>query len=105
MWASIGTKNPAYPDNLYVDELIGPDTVDILPPSTLESFLDHGRVAETLTQGLEEARSQIAELANLGIDMTAITRKLQEDGVVSFAKPFAKLLESITEKCRRLKAA
>ena len=105
LWASTSTKNPAYPDNLYVDELIGPDTVNTLPPSTLESFMDHGRVAETLTRGLEDAQSQIAKLTQLGIDLNAVTQKLQDDGVVAFAKPFSKLLESIAEKCKLLKAA
>lgn len=105
LWASTSTKNPDYPDNLYVDELIGPDTVNTLPPATLESFIDHGRVAETLTQGLEQAQNQIAQLADLGIDLDAVTQKLQDDGVVAFAKPFAKLLESIAEKCKQLKAA
>ncbi|MGD8991950.1 MAG: transaldolase [Desulfobacterales bacterium] len=102
LWASTSTKNPAYPDNLYVDELIGPDTVNTLPPATLDSFMDHGRVAETLTRGLEEAQHQVAQLADLGIDLDAITHKLQDDGVVAFAKPFAKLLESIAEKCKQL---
>ena len=105
LWASTSTKNPAYPDNLYVDELIGPDTVNTLPPSTLESFMDHGQVAETLTQGLPEAQDQAAKLVDLGIDLDAITRKLQDDGVIAFAEPFAKLLESIAEKCKILKAA
>ena len=105
LWASTSTKNPEYPDNLYVDELIGPDTVNTLPPATLNSFMDHGQVAETLTRGLPEARHQIAKLADLGIDLDAITRKLQDDGVVAFAKPFAKLLERIAEKCKQLKAA
>ncbi len=105
LWASTSTKNPAYPDNLYVDELIGPDTVNTLPPSTLESFIDHGRVAETLTKGLLEAQSQVAKLADLGIDLKAVTQKLQDDGVVAFARPFGKLLESIAEKCKLLKAA
>lgn len=105
LWASTSTKNPAYPDNLYVDELIGPDTVNTLPPSTLESFMDHGRVAQTLTQSPAEAQSQLAKLADLGIDLEAITKKLQDDGVVAFAKPFKKLLESIAEKCKLLKAA
>ena len=105
LWASTSTKNPALPDNMYVDELIGPDTVNTLPPSTLESFMDHGRVAETLTQGLQDAQSQVAKLADLGIDLNAITRKLQEEGVVAFAKPFAKLLASIAEKCKVLNAA
>jgi transaldolase len=105
LWASTSTKNPDYPDNLYVDELIGPDTVNTLPPATLESFLDHGRVAETLTRGVEEAQRQVARLAELDIDLDAVTRKLQDDGVVAFARPFAKLLESISEKCKQIKAA
>jgi transaldolase len=104
LWASTSTKNPAYPDNLYVDELIGPDTVNTLPPATLESFMDHGRVAETLTRGLQEAQRQVAKLADLGIDLNAISQKLQDEGVVAFARPFAKLLESIAEKCKRIKA-
>jgi transaldolase len=104
LWASTSAKNPAYPDNLYVDELIGPDTVNTLPPATLQSFMDHGLVAETLTRGLPEAQRQVAALKDLGIDLNAITRKLQDDGVVAFARPFAKLLESIAEKCKLLKA-
>jgi transaldolase len=105
LWASTSTKNPAYPDNLYVDELIGPDTVNTLPPSTLESFLDHGRVAQTLTRGMAEAQSQLTKLVDLGIDLETVTQKLQDDGVVAFAKPFKKLLESIAEKCKLLRAA
>jgi transaldolase len=105
LWASTSTKNPAYPDTLYVDELIGPGTVNTLPLATLESFMDHGRVAETLTRGLQEAQDQVAKLADLGIDLIAINRKLQDDGVDAFAKPFAKLLKSIAEKCQVLKAA
>jgi transaldolase len=105
LWASTSTKNPAYPDNLYVDELIGPDTVNTLPPATLQSFMDHGRVAETLTRDFAEAQRQVAKLADLGIDLNAITRRLQAEGVVAFARPFAKLLESIAEKCKRMKAA
>jgi transaldolase len=105
LWGSTSTKNPNYPDTLYVDALIGPDTVNTVPPATLESFMDHGQVAETLTQGLEQAQDQLAKLAQLGIDLNATTQKLQDDGVVAFAKPFAKLLESIAEKCKVLKAA
>jgi transaldolase len=104
LWASTSTKNPAYPDNLYVDELIGANTVNTVPPSTLKSFMHHGRVAETLTQGLPEAQEQVARLTELGINLAAITQKLQDDGVIAFAEPFVKLLESIAEKCNRLKA-
>jgi len=105
LWASTSTKNPAYPDNQYVDELIGPDTVNTVPPATLESFMDHGRVAQTLSGGLAEAQKQLAKLKDLGIDLEAVTRKLQDDGVVAFARPFKELLESIAEKCKLLKAA
>jgi transaldolase len=102
LWASTSTKNPDFVDTLYVDELIGPDTVNTMPPATLESFLDHGRVAETLTQDGEAARKHIARLADLGIDLQQITRQLQEDGVQAFAKPFDALMQSIAEKRERL---
>jgi transaldolase len=105
LWASTSTKNPDYKDTLYVDELIGPDTVNTMPPSTLESFIDHGKVAETLMQGLDEARRHIAKLDELGIDLDDITRQLQIDGVVAFAKPFDALMKSIAEKRQRLMAA
>jgi transaldolase len=102
LWASTSTKNPDYVDTLYVDELIGPDTVNTIPPATLDSFMDHGRVAETLTQDWEGARRQIDTLAELGIDLQAVTQQLQDDGVVAFAKPFDALMQSIAEKRERL---
>jgi transaldolase len=104
LWASTGTKNPAYSENLYVDELIGPNTVNTLPPATLKSFMDHGIVSETLTQGLEAARKEIAQLAELGIDLNEITRQLQDEGVAAFAKSFESLITSITEKREKLLA-
>jgi transaldolase len=102
LWASTSTKNPAYPDTLYVDELIGPDTVNTLPPETLKAFVDHGRPSETLTRDLEGAQAQVRRLAELGIDLEAVTRRLQEEGVEAFAKPFQALLDSIDAKRRRL---
>ena len=105
LWASTSTKNPDYVDTLYVDELIGPDTVNTIPPATLESFMDHGRVAETLTGNREEAQRQIEKLAELGIDLQAVTKQLQDDGVIAFAKPFDALLQSITEKREKLLGA
>jgi transaldolase len=105
LWASTSTKNPDYVDTLYVDELIGPDTVNTIPPSTLDSFMDHGRVAETLTRDWEGARRQIEKLTELGIDLQAVTQQLQDDGVVAFAKPFDALLQSIAEKRERLLGA
>ena len=104
LWASTGTKNPDYSDTLYVDELIGSDTVNTLPPATLDSFIDHGNVAQTLTAGLDQARRQLAALADLGIDIEAVTHQLQVDGVVAFAKPFDALMKSIAQKREKLLA-
>jgi len=105
LWASTSTKNPAYPDTLYVDELIVPETVNTLPPETVKAFIDHGSAAETLTHDLEGARGQIRRLAELGIDFEAVTRRLQEEGVAAFAKPFQALLDSIATKLKRLASA
>ena len=104
LWASTSTKNPDYNDVLYVDELIGPHTVNTLPPKTLEAFRDHGKVAATLTAGVDEAESQMAALKSLGIDFNALTEKLQVDGVASFAKSFEDLLSSL-EKKRQLSSS
>jgi transaldolase len=101
LWASTSTKNPAYPDTLYVDELIGPDTVNTLPPETLKAFFDHGRAAQTLTVDVEGAHRQIKKITELGIDFDAVTRRLQEEGVEAFAKPFQALLDSIEAKRKR----
>jgi len=102
LWASTSTKNLTYPDTLYVDTLIGPHTVNTVPPNTLDAFLDHGAVAPTLEQGLDEAQEQLAQLAELGIDLDAVTQKLQDDGVAAFAKAFESLLSSVEDKRARL---
>jgi transaldolase len=102
LWASTSSKNPAYPDTLYVDNLIGPDTVNTLPPATLEDFLDHGKVAATVETDVDGARMRIAELAELGIDLDAITNRVLDEGVAAFAKSFEGLIASIAEKRRRL---
>jgi len=104
LWASTSTKNPRYPDTLYVEALIGPQTVDTVPPATIEAFLDHGTVALTLEVGLEKARAQLNRLADLGIDLEAIMQQLQDDGVAAFAQAFESLLASVGEKCTRLLA-
>jgi transaldolase len=104
LWASTSAKNPDYPDTIYVDELIGPQTVNTLPPTTVDSFIDHGKAAETLTLGVDEAQRQIEQLKPLGIDLSAITQKLQDDGVIAFAKPFDALMQSLAEKRDRLRA-
>jgi len=99
LWASTSTKNPDYPDTLYVDTLIGAHTVNTVPTETLEAILDHARTDRaTVTDHLDEARQQIAELATLGIDLDAVTKHLQEEGVEKFAQSFHSLLESIKEK-------
>jgi len=95
LWASTSTKNPAYSDTMYVDSLIGPDTVDTMPPQTVDAFRDHGKVTPTLDAGLDEARRIFAELAAVGIDMKAVTDKLTEEGVKSFSDSFVELMEVI----------
>ena len=98
LWASTGTKNPAYSDVVYVDELIGPDTVNTVPPQTLAALLDHGRVALTLATGLDEARQTLAGLEGLGISMSAVTNQLEQEGVQSFAEAFASLLAGVAAR-------
>lgn len=95
LWASTSSKNPAYRDVLYVEELIGPDTVNTMPQSTMNAFKDHGVISPTLTQGVDSAHRVWAQLADLGIDMEKVTQDLQVDGVRLFAESFDELLESI----------
>ncbi|UCH08181.1 MAG: bifunctional transaldolase/phosoglucose isomerase, partial [Deltaproteobacteria bacterium] len=102
LWGSTGTKNPSYPDTLYVDSLIGPDTVNTVPPGTLAAFLDHGEVASTLGEGLDIALADLVRLSDLGIDLDAITQQLQDDGVAAFEKSFNNLMASIKEKREKL---
>ena len=92
LWASTGVKNPAYPDTLYVDSLIGADTVNTVPDATLKAFIDHGTAQNTLNQGVEEAQALLAEVAALGIDVEALAVRLQEDGLKQFEEAFEKLL-------------
>ncbi|MDI3340136.1 MAG: bifunctional transaldolase/phosoglucose isomerase [Sphaerobacter sp.] len=98
LWASTSTKNPAYSDVKYVEALIGPDTVETMAPVTVEAFRDHGVVAETVEQGVEEARQILARLAEAGIDYHEVTALLQEQGVAVFAKSYENLIKGIAEK-------
>jgi transaldolase len=98
LWASTSTKNPAYSDVLYVENLIGPDTVDTMPLETIEAFQDHGRVAETLTEGIEEARELLSELAAAGIDYDDVTETLEREGVEKFADSFRQLRDGIVTR-------
>ena len=104
LWASTSTKNPDYPDTMYVDSLIGPHTVNTVPPQTLTAYLDHGLVARTLEEGSDEAKSQLARLVELGVDLEAITDTLQVEGVEAFAQSFESLMESIAAKRARMRA-
>ncbi len=98
LYGSTGTKNPKYPDVMYVDNLIGPNTVNTVPPKTLEEFMDHGTVALTLESNLDEARAQLNSLPELGINLSDVTDELLDEGVENFAKPYDSLIKTITEK-------
>ncbi|MDO4785513.1 MAG: transaldolase family protein, partial [Fretibacterium sp.] len=98
LWASTGTKNPAYSDVLYLEALIGPDTVNTVPPKTLTAFLDHGRAALTLDGDPQEERNRLARLGELGIDLDAICATLLKDGLSAFEAAFRSLLAAIGEK-------
>jgi len=105
LWASTSTKNPAYRDVLYVEELIGPMTVNTMPEETIRAFQDHGRVAGTLEQGLDEAKALLDALAGAGVDYDDVTETLEREGVEKFADSFAELLAGIRGKSGDLLAA
>ncbi len=98
LWASTGTKNPAYSDVLYMEELIGADTVNTVPPNTLNAFRDHGRARASLQEGLEAADAALLRLKDLGIDLNAIAEKLQADGVKAFVDSFDQLIAGLEKK-------
>ena len=102
LWASTGTKNPRYPDTLYVDELIGPDTVNTVPVATFTAFRDHGKVRPSLTEGVEQAQKVMASLADTGIAMEEVTAQLVDEGVKLFADAFDQLLAAVEKKRRAL---
>ncbi len=98
LWASTSTKNPAYRDVLYAEELIGPDTVDTMTLTTIESFRDHGRVRPSVEDDIPQARAELAALAAVGISYDQATRQLQDEGVQKFADSFHKLFACIEDK-------
>jgi transaldolase len=104
LWASTSTKNPAYPDLLYVDNLIGPDTVNTLPDHTVEAFIDHGKVARTVDTDFAADRAVLDRLAEIGIEMADVSRVLEEEGVAAFAKSFDELVERLEQKAAALGA-
>lgn len=105
LWASTGTKDPTYSDVLYVETLIGPDTINTMPPATLEAFRDHGRVAPTLQADLDGARRVLAEAQRLGLDLDGVTDQLVKDGVKLFAGSFDDLLAHLAAKRQQLTPA
>jgi transaldolase len=105
LWASTSTKNPAYRDVLYVEELIGPDTVNTMPLETVRAFQEHGEARDTLTDGLDEARRLFSDLAAAGVDVEDVTDTLETEGVQKFADSFAELLDGITAKLGSLTPA
>jgi transaldolase len=104
LWASTSTKNDAYPDTLYVDELIGPDTVNTVPDATLDSFVDHGTVRRTIDTG-EEPGEVLAAVREAGVDLDEVARLLEEQGVAAFEKSFDELLETLGAKADDLRSA
>jgi transaldolase len=105
LWASTSTKNPDYRDVLYVEELIGAHTVNTMPPQTIEAFEDHGKVQETLEQGVEEARETLERFAEAGIDYDDVVQTLEREGVEKFAKSFQELIDGVSAKRDQLVAA
>jgi transaldolase len=95
LWASTSTKNPRYRDVMYVEQLIGPATINTMPVQTFEAFADHGRVAPTLQKDVEEARRFLDQLAAAGVDLAAITQQLEDEGVAGFAKSYRESIESL----------
>jgi transaldolase len=105
LWASTSTKNPEYRDVMYVEELIGPETVDTMPRETIRAFQDHGRVARTLDEGLDEAHRVLEQLERVGVDYDDVTATLEREGVDKFAQSFEELLDGVRAKRGELAAA
>src|SRR5207247_11325499 len=97
-WASTSTKNPAYRDVMYVEELIGPETVDTMPEETIRAFHDHGEVALTLERDLDEARRVFERVAEVGVDYDDVVAVLEREGVEKFSDSFKELLEGVGQK-------
>jgi transaldolase len=104
LWASTSVKNPDYRDTMYVEELIGPETVNTMPQETIEAFQDHGRVAATLEEGLDDAKRLFDDLAAAGVDYDDVVRVLEEEGVQKFVDSFAELLDGVRSKRELLSA-
>jgi transaldolase len=103
LWASTSTKNPAYPDTLYVDSLIGPNTVNTIPDATIEAFEDHGTIARTIDSDYAAADATLAGLAAVGIDLAAVSQQLEDEGVAAFSKSFDELLDTLTQRAENIR--
>jgi transaldolase/glucose-6-phosphate isomerase len=104
LWASTSTKDPRYPDTYYVEELIGPDTVDTIPPATLAAFREHGEARRSIDENVELAKRQLKQLADFGVDLDQVTRELEVEGVETFTKSFESLLATIKKESQKIKA-
>jgi transaldolase/glucose-6-phosphate isomerase len=104
LWASTSTKDPRYPDTYYVEELIGPETVDTIPPATLAAFREHGEVRRSLDENVDIARRQLRDLTALGVDLGQVTHELEVEGVASFTKSFEDLLATLTKASKDIRA-
>src|SRR5258708_12630629 len=104
LWASTSTKDPRYPDTYYVEELIGPDTVDTIPPATLAAFREHGEARRSIDENVDAAKRQLKQLAEFGVDLDQVTRELEVEGVEAFTKSFESLLATIKKASQNIKA-
>jgi transaldolase len=102
LWASTSTKNPDYPDTLYVDSLIGPDTINTMAESTITAFEDHGTVARTIDTGMGEATDVMQNLCAVGVDMDDVGRSLEDQGVAGFHQSVTDLLITLRDKAHQL---
>jgi transaldolase len=102
LWASTSTKNPDYPDTIYIDNLVGPDTVNTMPKKTIEAVMDHGDISPTLEEGVEETKRLLERLREAGLDYEDVTDVLEKEGIQKFADPFNEMLEEIQNKSRQL---
>jgi transaldolase len=102
LWASTSTKNPEYPDTIYVDNLVGPETVNTMPKKTIQAVMEHGDIRPTLEEGVEEAKRLLERLREVGLDYEDVTDILEKEGIQKFADPFNELLEEIENKSRQL---
>jgi transaldolase/glucose-6-phosphate isomerase len=104
LWASTSTKDPRYPDTYYVEELIGPETVDTIPPATLAAFREHGEVRRSLDENVDLAKRQLRQLAEAGIDLDQVTQQLEVEGVEAFTKSFETLLAALKKNAKDIRA-